>query len=433
MKVRILAIFLVIIAGLAAAIYAIRANLSVKQEYNSYIAHAEANAEKDIPYVSAQWYQRAFSVRSDDETAYRAYLEQCEELGDSFYEDAVKRYPVLFPSSAEAHEALCEFYYDENNYKALFKAVANARENGAATEKIRDMFYETAYQFKYIKTGVDEAWSFLGDTALVEVGGLYGFIDSSGYYAIAPVYSEASQFLSGYAAVNDGDLWYLINREGFKVAVTDKPVTSLSFLSNERIRIGIDGKYDYIGTNMIVPETLRFDQASNFKNGVAAVQKDGKWALIGADGKMITDFVFEDVILDENETCINNGVIFVKVKGSYYMADRDGNKISQNAFEDAYPFVSTDPAAVCVDGKWGFADAEGNMIIEPTYDEAKSFSENGLAPVCENDLWGYINPNGEYMIEAQFSDCKPFNSYGIAAVEEEGMWNYIELYLNYYT
>ena len=119
------------------------------------------------------------------------------------------------------------------------------------------------------------------------------------------------------------------------------------------------------------------------------------------------------------------------------MYDAEGKKISKTAFDNAYPFVSDDYAAVCINGKWGFTDSEGNIVIEPQFEEAKSFSCN-IAPVKINDKWGYMSKtkqtdkdgkeNGYVMrIEPKFDDCMPFASSGIAAVKTGQTWEYIEL------
>ena len=321
----------------------------------------------------------------------------------------------------------------ENNYSKLLSAIATAREAGAATELIRDYYFDVASRYQYLSTGYTEAWSYLGNTALIRIGDYYGYLIADGSYMIAPIYSGATQFINGSAAVCDGSEWYIINEGGFKVAVTDKAVDSLSFLNDGNIRISVDGKYGYIGTDMKVPDHLEYDFASNYRNGIAAVEQNGRWALIDTEGNRLTEFVYEDVLMDEYETCVSNGILFLKKDGKYRMFDTSIKQIGDGSYEDAWPFISTNSAAVCIGGKWGFVDQDGNVVIEPQYDNAKSFSSNGLAAVNLDGVWSYINTLEEVMVEGTFEDCKPFSANGIAAVKEEGVWNYIELYSTYYS
>ena len=279
--------------------------------------------------------------------------------------------------------------------------------------------------YKYIKTGLDDAASFLGDYALVKKNGLYGYITSGGTFLISPRFQEAKQFMGSSAAVFDGTEWYMINTGGYKIARPTEKIEELSFLSNGKMLYKRNGKYGYTDSTFALGETV-YDDATNFKNNIGAVKKGDKWALIDSSEKQITEYIFDDIILDEYKTCINNGVVFAKIDGMYYMYDKEGKRISDNGFDNAYPFVSAEPAAICIDGKWGFADSSGNVVIEPSYSNAKSFS-NGLAPVSKDGMWGYINSSGETRIEMIFTDCLPFSNLGVAAVKENDVWNYIKL------
>ena len=169
---------------------------------------------------------------------------------------------------------------------------------------------------------------------------------------------------------------------------------------------------------------MPYDYASNYKGGVATVKKGEKWALINTAEEMITDYIFDEVLLDEFDTCCTSGVIFAKKDGKYYMLDSKGERISETAFDDAKPFFGTGPAAVCLNGKWGFVNKNGKMAIEPQYENAVSFNI-GLGAVCVEGRWGYINVSGDVKIAHQFEDCKPFASNGIAAVKEDGLWKYV--------
>ena len=190
--------------------------------------------------------------------------------------------------------------------------------------------------------------------------------------------------------------------------------------------VSIDGKYGYTNSSLQIPEELPYDYASTFKNGVAAVMKDGKWALINTSQQLVTEFIFDEIVLDEFDTCINSGVIFVRKDGKYYMMNSEGAKISEQAFDAVQPFADGGLAAVSIGGKWGFADTTGAIVIDPQYEDARSFGAD-LGGVCIDGLWGYISKSGEIRVECQFEDCRPFNSSGIAAVKENDLWKFVQL------
>lgn len=430
MKLKMISIVAVLVAGVVTLVSTLSGLANTEEQYETYLAKARTNAEREIPYTACQNYRKALNMRNEDESIYMEYVTQAQLLGDDFYTDALSGYVENFPQSPTGYDLLCKYYYDNESYQTVIDTALQAREAGAATEDVRKMYIECCHMLRTIQSELEEAQTFLGNTALVKMGGLYGYLSDTGVFDIAPMFQGASAMMSGASAVNDGQEWYMMNNLGFKVARSSVPVDEMSFLSGGWIRVKRNGKYGYMSSGMVVPETLPYDDAGNFKNGVAAVKKGDKWALVSSSGEMITEYVFEDVLLDEYDACINGGVIFAKTGGKYYMYDAEGQRISDNGFDNAYPFMGTQAAAVCIGGKWGFADTTGAVVIEPKYEEAKSFSI-GLGAVKENGTWGYINTSGEYRIESQYEDCKPFASNGIAAVKTEGYWEYVKL-LAYY-
>ena len=78
----------------------------------------------------------------------------------------------------------------------------------------------------------------------------------------------------------------------------------------------------------------------------AAVQKDGKWGFIDADGKEVIEPQYEDA----------------------------------RSFSNGY-------AAVQKDGKWGFINQDNEMVIEPEFDDARSFNSLMRSFVKKEDKW----------------------------------------------
>lgn len=426
MKLKLIAILLALVLGVVAVVSSLTAFLKQEKSYNNYLEKARYNAQREIPYNAYQNYQKAFAIRCEEESIYREYIDQCQLLGVDYYADAVEEYVERFPDSPAAHELLCQRYYDSANYKAVVKAALVAREKGIATEQVRQWYMECAYMLKNISSGYEEVQSMIGGCARVKAGGEYGYIKQSGKYLIAPRYEQASFFMNECAAVQEDGVWQIVNSLGFRVALPSEPVDSMSMMIGGKISISVGGKYGYTDSGLKVPDELPYDYASTFKNGVAAVEKGGKWALIDASEQPLTEFIFDQIVLDEYDSCINSGVVFVLKDGKYYMMNAEGAKISNQAFDQVQPFADGGLAAVCIDGMWGFADQTGAIVIEPQYEGARSFGAD-LGGVCIDGKWGYINKSGEIRVECRFEDCLPFNSSGIAAVKENGSWKYVQL------
>ena len=426
MKAKLITIVSVIAIGILVLMMTISNRSEVEKQYNTNLAYARASAEKLIPYNAYNYYKAAFEIKCEDEAIYQEFLAQAELLGKSIYYSAIEDYVVKFPTSATAYELLCQMYYDTGSYSILLTTALEAREKNVATEKVAELYNECAYMLKSIKSGIEDPQPFLGGYALVKVKDNYGYLKESGAFLLAPVYSEASAMMGSNAAVNDGEEWHIINSAGYKVARTSVPVDYMGIMVGGKIPVAKDGKYAYVTSALLIPDELPYDYASNFKNGVAAVKKGDKWALINSEENQITEYIFDDILLDDYETCCNEGVIFVKKDDKYYMVNTQGSKITDQAFDDAKAFAGSGPAAVCIAGKWGFVDNTGKLVIDPQYEGANSFNI-GLGAICIDGAWGYINTKGTIRIECQFEDCQPFASNGIAAVKENGMWKYVRL------
>lgn len=425
MKLKLIILVALILVGVLVAGSVITDQENVTKEYNSYLAVARENAERQIPYVAYKNYQSAMAIRGGDEQVFQEYLAQAKLLGLDMYNSAIEEYYAEFPDSVLANELYCGVLYERGSYKNLISAALKARDKGIATEKVRDWYLECSFMLEGLISGFEEANSFIGAYARVKVNDKYGYVSDTGSYLLSAMYEGASMMMSS-AAVNDGEEWHLINSQGYKIQRTNVPVDFIGTYSGGKFAVAIGDKYGYTDASLVIPEKLPYEYASTFKSGRAAVKKDGKWAVINENEQPITDFIFEEVVLDEFDTCINGGVIFVKHNGKYYMMNSNGERITQTAFDAVYPFVNAEPAAVCINGKWGFVDTAGNVVIKPAYENAKSFSA-GLGAVCVEGKWGYINTSGTIRIEPKFEDCRPFSASGIAALKEGGIWSYKQL------
>ena len=113
----------------------------------------------------------------------------------------------------------------------------------------------------------------------------------------------------------------------------------------------------------------QYDNVSPYENGFAAVEKNGKWAYIDEEGKLITDFIYNSCKGKTHETYsyeqvmypASEGYIAVCKDGKWGYIDTEGKQITDFVFEKTQP-VYQGKAWVKVDGKWGVADME-NMPV----------------------------------------------------------------------
>ena len=97
-------------------------------------------------------------------------------------------------------------------------------------------------------------------------------------------------------------------------------------------------------------------------------------------------------------TYFSDGLALVEKAGKYGFIDKRGHEIIDVMYDDALPFAEN-LAAVEKDQQFGFIDTKGNVVIDLTYDYAFNFSA-GLAKVKKDKRYFYINRKGEFVKEA---------------------------------
>ena len=227
---------------------------------------------------------------------------------------------------------------------------------------------------------------FTNGIARVELNGIPIFIDKSGSKIADCPYSYIEKFREGFAAVcidngNYDGKWGFINKKMELVVPC-----IYSFFENSGIRnhgwahyfengIAIvttnNGKYDSFGEGYIYSfidttgkqlMSWTFDwPGPNFKDGLAAIKKNGKWGFIDNSGKMVIPFYYEDIV-------------------RYYEQQVAGG-------------FSEGLVAVKNYSKWGYINQNGDNIVPFIYDQAFNFSE-GLALVRKDKDWFFINKYG---------------------------------------
>lgn len=144
-------------------------------------------------------------------------------------------------------------------------------------------------------------------------------------------------------------------------------------------RVEKGGKYGYIDKTGALVIPCEFDNAGAFHEGLAVVHRDGKRGVIDKDGNLLfaTDYSIWNWFI--------NGMARIADWSSgklrFGWIDKNGKIVSPCIWTRTYVF-SEGLAAVTAGGKssWGYIDKCGEIVIPCVWDNAKEFSE-GLAAV----------------------------------------------------
>lgn len=185
------------------------------------------------------------------------------------------------------------------------------------------------------------------------------------------------------------------------------------------ISYDLDGKdqYGFIDTKGKVVIEAKYDEVCDFSEGLAAVQKNGKWGYIDKTGKEVVVPQYDAVAFKFSE-----GFAQVQKNNKWGYVDSSGKEVIPLQYEDTNSF-GEGLAHVKKDNQFGYIDKTGKEVIEPQYEDAHLFHD-GLAPVKKNGRWGFIDKTGKKVVDFQYDDAYIFNE-GLAAVKKDGKWGFV--------
>lgn len=398
-----------------------------KKEIQYYKQLAEEQMELEAYGSVIKCYENIISLEAVADN----YLQLAEvyRMAEKYtsYKGILEEIVDKFPNDVRAYEKLSAYYRDVNAYQECVDIVRQASRAEILNEKLLEDYYSTAYQYGFSTIGLGEAGYFYNGYALVKINNKYIYIDS-GMKTTSIEYEYAAPYISTITGVTlDGNTYY-VDEKGEKYLDSKEKYERAYAYSEGMSLVQFEGKFYYVtSSNQRVWEG--YDDATLFKNGVAAIKKADSWTVINTACEPVNESVYTDILIDEDDVCSNMGVIFVSEGNGYYMIDTEGKKISDIVYEDAKPFFESNITAVKLDGKWGFVTIEGSMIIEPQYEDARTFGK-GIGAVMVNGEWGFVNSENRMVIEPAFEDAKCFSSNGLAPIKKDGTWGYIRLYVN---
>ena len=169
---------------------------------------------------------------------------------------------------------------------------------------------------------------------------------------------------------------------------------------------------------------VRFEEATAFAEGVAAVKESDGWRVVTPD--TIVDVKsgdrYQGVIADDWKVCSISGNIFVQTEQGFVLVSRIGEVLS-DTYDEVRSFTAKDGVAAVRKGEtWGLIDRTGQEICPTKYEELRSGGST-LVAFRQGDLWGYMDRTGEIYVEPAFQSAGTMRSDGIAYVtvqEREG-------------
>lgn len=404
---------------------------SLEREYEVILDKAMELEEKGIYIDAIDLYKKANSMKPKDYDISLKIINVHKELNDergfiAACDNAIK----INPTKDEVYLLKANYFIDKKQYKAAFDVLGSATKvkDNSAIRMLLDSI-KNEYVSKHLQCSEIKNWFSVNNSSYstVKVNEKWGINSSTGNRTLRYEFDYLGRYSQEEGIIpclSEGEYYY-IDIKGNRKLVGDEDYQYLGSFGDGYAPAQINDKFGYI--NREFDEfSFEFEFAGGFANGIAAVKSNGKWAIIDTSFNMITDFHYDDVLIDDYGFCSRYGVFFAKKDGEYKLYNTKGEQLSSRGYSDAKLFVSKEPAAVKVNDEWGWIDLNGEQFIEPQYKDAQSFSLN-FAPVLINESWGYINIDNNIAIEPNFEYAKPFSNKGSAYVKNQDKWNLIVL------
>jgi hypothetical protein len=217
---------------------------------------------------------------------------------------------------------------------------------------------DAAIDFKF-----DQCLVFSEGLAVVYIDNKFGYIDKSGNYVIEPKYDWAYPFHEGLARIEpkrDDKKWGFIDKQDNFVIEPQYSMAgnfseglafAASNLNQEAMFIKPDGSTAFKVDNYVI------DLDSAFSDGLCRVQR-AKYGFIDTNGKLVIDLKY-----DEAED-FSEGLAAVKLKDKWGFIDKKGNFVLGPMFTYADSYKDG-IAEVGLDGKNAYIDKTGKYIWGP--------------------------------------------------------------------
>lgn len=227
---------------------------------------------------------------------------------------------------------------------------------------------------------------------------LYGYVDTKGKVVIEPQFMPGGNFpVDGLALVGKDREWWYIDTTGKPIIKIPLDLSQDATTFHEgllRFKDENQGWWGYKNAKGEWAIPAKYDEASDFENGLARVKLESKRFQINPKGEEVpenpihrTGPYSEGLAVARTDT--RSG--YINESGQFVFRPRDFERI-----ED----FSCGRGLVRMSGRYGFVDKEGNFAIKCEYDGASSF-EHGLAFVMKGGTWQYIDTEGKVVWQGE--------------------------------
>lgn len=224
----------------------------------------------------------------------------------------------------------------------------------------------------------------------------------------------------------------------------------------------VSGYYDSM-KGKYTERTCAYERIYDFAGDYAVYVQDGKKGLLGLDGKVVVEAVYDEIGFDgkdtqsipvkDNGSCffinkegfktkmpeepytsigvISQSRIVAQKDGKYGYLDKNFKEKTEFIYDDATP-VYEGVGAVKQGGRWALINRKGELVTDFIFDDIARNSKgicsvNQRIGVKQGDVFFFVDDKGERVSEKNYEDIRAFEEDGMCAVCLQGKWGYIDV------
>ena len=323
----------------------------------------------------------------------------------------------------ETQEIISNYEYEEVSDSCITHELLKVRKDGkyGCIDKNGNVIINFEFEDLY-------GYYFLENMIVAKKDGKCGYIDKNGNVIINFEYDRLGFFSEGLISARKEDKIGFIDKEENIVIdfqydyIYDKEhFVHLSYLwdmpqfKEDVALVFKDDSAFYIGKsgNTAIDFEVAFNIVDeDFKNGILVAQKNEKLGIVNKDGKVIVDFIYDQIQIFSGLTVL----LLVKLGDKWGAIDKTGNTIIDFEFDDFLNFDSNydnviDEYIIAEkDNKYGCIDKTGKTLIEFKYDSLRETANDNLLLATNNQKIGFINLEGKTIIDFKYDKFSLYNT-----------------------
>lgn len=378
---------------------------------------------KAVPLLEeAAGYDAKYTLQAEEKLK-EAYVPLLDQSGYSRkYTNLLARQMERKDAGPEVYLEAAKYYLERSKNEKAFDALkAGIKKTGS--QELIDCYEANRYAYHVGRGAYQEVTDFLNGRIQVKQDGYWGLALPSGNLDLPCEYDFLSTYYGGEVIAQKDGVLTGIDADGNRLALyKGEPVSGVTNYNEGRLAVRQSGGW-VLATDELQTGSAVLEDIGTFSNGGAAAKLNGKWGVVGRNGKdWLVEPNYDGILCDDLGRCWCDKAVFVR-QGDQVLLLVDGKQVG-DTYEDARPFAGG-WAAVKKNGLWGYIDLEGTVQIDFQFDNARSFTMH-LAAVQNGDNWGYVGLDGDMVIDPIFLEAKAFSD-GTAPVKTADGWQFITL------